>query len=86
MLTVPENVIICRTVFFPSGVYAAGKVSSVCSEGACSSSGLGRGAFYIPVSYLLTIIALQVTLGFAWSKIRRQPVKPFQKSEHTVIF
>lgn len=36
---------------------------SMSAQGACSSSGLGRGAFYVPISYPFTIPALNVTLA-----------------------
>lgn len=50
-------------VLFPSRVYTADKVS-----GGCGSAGLGRGTFSVPVPYVLTVTALHMTLGFAWTQ------------------
>lgn len=45
-LTAPENLAFSAAQdLFPSGVYAADKVSRVCSEGARSSSGLRERSF-----------------------------------------
>lgn len=51
-------------MLFPSSVYSRQQTRSALSaQGACSSSGSERGAFYIPISYPFTIPAPHVTLA-----------------------